>query len=661
MNSTISESENGGSPSLNNHLSGKQAERYITIGVAGHADHGKTTLIDMLTVGPPEGHAEKIRPGLTVDMSVAPYRVNAAIHGALIDIPGHHRYIKNVLRGLSAVDMVVLVVAADDGVMPQTIEHITLLTALGVNHGIVVLSKADLVDQELLDLAKEDIKERLLNTSFHEKPIIPYSAVMGTGLHEIQRAIEKEAKKIPKKSMKGPFHLFIDTVKQFKGFGTVVCGTARSGKLKVDQSLLLFPNGVKTKARTLEAHHEKTSVVRAGQRVGVNLPKITVEDVKTGMLLTDRPSLTPTPFLNARIFPLKEIKERQRVEISVGSAFVKAHYTEIAPVCATGDSGRFVQLKTEENLPCFVGDRVVLLRLDDKEIVGFGEVLERSSMKYRQAKKEGVLAYLTAMIAKDSLSIIQGYLTLRRDAPKTIEEISDYTGVDEEETARLIRKMADENRLILFDKGYYLKEEYEARLEETLRHFKDILAATPSLKSLNRETLFSRLKHRMCKELFTQAFSELIKRGAIAESGVNTYTLTNYSITLSPDQSRMAGLLLTHADENGLSPFTLKSFCERQPGKADRSRIKEILEFLCNNEQLIRVASDKYISREAMEQIKERVETTIHLNGRLHLTDSKDILGYGRTKGACIFDYLDTIGFTCREGNDRLLAQKAIG
>lgn len=659
MNSTLTEPGNGGSPSLNKRPSGKSLIAHITIGVAGHADHGKTTLTRMLTTDHPEEVSDGKIPGVTVDMSATSYRVNESIHGALIDIPGHHRYIKNTLRGLSAVDMAILVVAADDGVMPQTLEHITLLTAFGIRHGCVVLSKADLVDQELLDLAKEDVREALCATPFNGKPIIPYSAVSGSGLSEIRKAIETEAGKIPGKPVKGRFHLFIDTVKQFKGFGTVVCGTASSGQISADQTLYLFPRGIKTKARTLESHHEKTLYAQAGQRIGVNLPKIALEEVNTGMLLTDRPSLPPAPFLNARIFPLKEIRERQRVELSVGSAFAKAVYTEIAPMGESHDTGLLVQLKTEESLPCFVGNRVVLLRLDDKEIIGFGEVLERSAMKYRRSRKEGALSYLKAILHQDKEAIIQGYLALYQEAPKTMEEIADYTGIDEAASSRIIRKMTNDEALILFDKGYYLKKGYEARLEETRRLFKEILASTPAIKSLNRETLFSRLKHRMCKELFTQVFSELIKRGAITESGVNTYTLTNYSFTLSADQSRMAGLILSHAGESGFSPFTLKSFCERHPGRADRSRIKEILEFLCNKEQLIRLESDKYISREAMEQIKERVETTIHLNGKLHLTDSKEILGYGRTKGACIFDYLDAIGFTCREGNDRLLAQQS--
>lgn len=260
-------------------------EKCITIGIAGHVDHGKTSLVRALTGIDTDRLKEEKQRGLSIEPGIAPLTLPSGESIALMDVPGHSDFLKNTIRGLSSVDLAVLVVAADDGVMPQTLDHLEVLKFLKAQGGFIVLSKTDLVDEETVGLAELEIREIVKDTFLEGKPVLPFSAIDNRGLPDILRSLEKEGKKAQGKSIKAPFRLWIDQVRTFSGFGTVVSGTIQTGVLKQDDLLQLQPTQKETRARFLEVHHQKVGQAVAGQRVGINLHKISVQEVSPGMVL----------------------------------------------------------------------------------------------------------------------------------------------------------------------------------------------------------------------------------------------------------------------------------------------------------------------------------------------------------------------------------------
>lgn len=248
-----------------------EVQKHITIGVAGHVDHGKTSLVKALTGIDTDRLQEEKRRGLSIESGIAPLALTPGGTVAFVDVPGHTDFMKNTIRGLSSVDAAILVVAADDGVMPQTREHMEILRFLGAETGFVVLSKVDLVDEETLEMAVLEIRELLAGTVLEEKPIIPFSAVDQRGVEEIRGQIEKLSETCRGKNAEDPFRLWIDQIRGVQGFGSVVSGTVLSGMLKENDPLVLLPSGLEIRVRSLEVHHKRVEETVAGQRVGISL------------------------------------------------------------------------------------------------------------------------------------------------------------------------------------------------------------------------------------------------------------------------------------------------------------------------------------------------------------------------------------------------------
>ncbi|MBF0497767.1 MAG: selenocysteine-specific translation elongation factor [Deltaproteobacteria bacterium] len=298
--------------------------RSITVGIAGHVDHGKTSLVRCLTGVDTDRKQEEKARGLSIESGIAPLELRSGKRIALVDVPGHTDFLKNTIRGLSNVDMAILVVAADDGVMPQTREHLEILKFFKVPTGFVALSKADLVDQETLDFATLEIEDVVKNTFLEGKPIISFSSADLRGIDQIRATIDQETAGIDDKDPSSPFRLWIDQVRSITGIGTVISGTILSGMIKEGDELCLLPSGKKTRARSLESHHQKISQAGSGERVGISLNKVSLEDVERGMVLARPDTFIPTQLINAHLrvsqYASKPIKNRQKIRFYLGTS-----------------------------------------------------------------------------------------------------------------------------------------------------------------------------------------------------------------------------------------------------------------------------------------------------------------------------------------------------
>jgi len=298
--------------------------RYITVGIAGHVEHGKTTLVRHLTGVDTDRMKEEKDRGLSIESGVAPLVLPSGTRIGLVDVPGHTDFMKNTIRGLSAVDAAVLIVAADDGVMPQTREHLRLLRYLGVDSGFVVLGKIDLVDPETAGFAALEVQEAVENTFLEGTPIIPFSGLDGRGRDEIIAALDNLAEGIePDKGTDRPFRLFVDRIRMFRGFGTVVSGTVLSGSVRKGDRVELFPSGDLLRVRSLETHHDAVSGVDAGMRVGLSLQGGLSKRIARGMVLAEPGSLSASPLLNVELHVSPEAPQALKTGFGSGCVWVR--------------------------------------------------------------------------------------------------------------------------------------------------------------------------------------------------------------------------------------------------------------------------------------------------------------------------------------------------
>lgn len=632
-------------------------ERHVTVGIAGHVDHGKTTLVRCLTGIETDRLLSEKQRGFSIEASVAPLRLPSGRQVALMDVPGHSDFIKNAIRGLSCVDMAILIVAADDGVMPQTIEHMEILNFLGVKSGFIVLNKADLVDQETLELAELEVCEAVKGTFLKSKPVLAFSAVDQTGLEDIRHSIETSLEHLPGKNSETGFRLWIDQVRKVTGFGTVVTGTVLSGTVRQDDRLIILPDERKTRARFLEVHHERVMQAFAGQRISINLHNQPYKTVKRGMVLAKPGKVRSSYLLNAQLevfkSSIKPIGNRHRVKLHLGTSItntlvVLMEKEELQP----GENG-LVQFRLMRPIAALPKDFFVISHLGNRTIAGGGMVMEVPEEKFRAAKKEKILPYLKAIQKGDLKTIVESFLERKPDNPVSAEKMARYSGISVKEIQAEISTSANkENLICIKELGYLNKKRYERLKIKAITIAKEIL----SEKRLKLTLRSEEIRNRLCVEdiLFQRMLKELCQEGKLSQDG-KSFRIPNFWPHLPSDMKKLAKLLLAYAQNTGFKPFSPDTFWRYHKRKFDRNNIEKLMNYLHEQKKLIRLNNNRFLTPQAIDQIKEEVRQVIVKKGRFILNDCWETLGYGRTGGVPILEYLDEIGFTCRKGNERIL------
>jgi len=633
-------------------------DRPVTVGVAGHVDHGKTTLVHRLTGVATDRHPEERRRGLTIEAGVAPLGLASGRPCALIDVPGHTDFLKNAIRGLHGVDLALLVVAADDGVMPQTREHLEILRFFGARGGAVVLTKTDLVDAEILDLAELEVADLLGGTFLAGKPVLRFSARETQPPLEIVRSLEAEALSLGPGTGEAPFKLWIDQVRQVAGFGTVVSGTVTAGRLRVDDPVELQPGGLRTRARSLESHGRPVVAAVAGQRVGISLHRVPLAAVGRGMALTAPEALAAGYLLNVELEVLahsdRPLQDRQRVKVYLGAASTPALAVLMeAPELPPGARG-LAQLRLLQPLPASPREPLVIAPLNRNTVVAGGRVLEVTAEKYRRAKHCRLAAYLHALVQDD----VEAYLDARLDAqslrPLTARELARDTFIPARRFEAAINARVHRGELVYF-KGL-----------GALRpgHYRDLTAGVAAVVAslvrqdpLRSPVPLAEISHHFPKalppELLRRAAEELCRTGGLNRRDAGFWPPVRKE--LATPASGLEAALLEFARQAGLTPFSADSVWKALAPSLPKKDIRRLLDVLTARRRLARLGDNRYLDGAAVETIKERVARAIEAQGSIALTDSAAILGYGRAGGAHVFDYLDRIGFTVRRGNQRVL------
>ena len=635
-------------------------EKHVTFGIAGHVDHGKTSLVRLLTGIDTDRLKEEKRRGLSIESGIAPMLASPDLTISLVDVPGHTDFLKSTIRGLSCVDAAALVIAADDGVMPQTKEHLEILSFFGTKKGFVVLSKADLVDEETLELARLEIEELVRDTFLERSKIVAFSAVDGRGLDEVREEITNTATIVPGKSLDAPFRLWIDQVKGFPGFGTVVSGTVLSGRLSENDAVAVLPAGIETRARSLQVHHKKVEGITAGQRAGINLHKISEREVTRGMLIAEPGTQEIARLLNVRLHVPSRVaqglKDHQKIRLHIDTAVVNATLILMERNFLGQGEGGFAQMRLSHDLSACPGDTFLISPLNVQTLIGGGSILELTKEKFRMAKAARMIPYLNAIWRRDSDSFIELLIRLERNDLLDPVQITKTTGFGTDEIKSSLERKIGSGELISFgDAGSFPSERFNVLKEKLPTILAEILQENPLKQSASSEEIKARLAPSLDDIPFKVMLSRLVEGGEVVKKE-GGFRLPNFSASLSGERQTLVDMLLAYAEESGFVPFSADTFWKLHRRQHNKNELQRLLDYLHNQGRLIRLNNRRYMTPRAMEEIKEKTSNLIKGKGSIGIGDCKEIMGYGRTVGVPVLEYLDSIGFTRRDGDKRTLA-----
>lgn len=634
----------------------------FTIGVAGHVDHGKTTLVRALTGIDTDRKAEEKVRGLSIESGVAELKLPSGRRAALIDVPGHTDYLKSTIRGLNGVDIAILVVAADDGVMPQTREHLEILKAFNTISGVVVLSKTDLVDEETLELAQLELEEILSGTCFDQCPIFKFTDQRSEIGAQIVEGVDVILNDISVKEPDRPFRMWVDQVRSIRGHGTVVSGTVAAGILGCHDDVEILPSGIKTRARSLESHACAVKQATVGQRVGINLHRVALADVKRGASIGAPGTLTSSFLLNAEINIIdgakKGIQNRQRVKIYLGTSITNAmvifmQQDHLNP----GESG-LAQIRLMRPLAALPRDTFVVSPLNVNQVIAGGRVLEIPREKYRVVKSTRVLPLLLALQKEDIGTYVDHLFENARGSLISAKGLSKRTGLPSTPFEKTINSKVQAGELVYIKGHGAIKKSHLSIFQ---KQFQAAIAGAfgedPMKKCIGIAEIAARLGAGVDAALLKITAHALCKNGDIVSLD-GGYCPAEGQPPLNVIQDRQLSFILDYIHSAGLTPISAAFFSKQHPCEFGRAQATKIFNYLYRQKKLVRLSNNRFLSLKAFSEIKERVARAIRDRGFITLGDCKELFGYGRSVGAHVLDHLNQIGFTTRKGDNHYLKQK---
>jgi selenocysteine-specific elongation factor len=618
------------------------------IGTAGHIDHGKSALVEALTGIDPDRLREEKERGLTIDLGFAWLTLPDGDEVSIVDVPGHERFIKNMLAGVGGIDLALLVIAADEGVMPQTREHLAIIDLLGIQHGVVAVTKVDLVEPEFAELVAADAEEALQGTTLESAPLLLCSAVTRQGLDDLVAALQSELAKTPAKRDIGRPRLPIDRAFTIVGFGTVVTGTLLDGSLQEGQEVEVLPPGLRSRIRGLQAHRQKVEKAPPGRRTAVNLTGLSVEELERGMVVTTPGWLRPTTALDVRLRAVRYLRRPLRHSMTVtfhtGSAEVEGRLLLLDREELPPEESAWAQLRLARPVAAVKGDGFVIR--DPNDTLGGGRIVDTQARRHRRFHPPTIdrleamgrgspqEAVLIAVAASEPMTL--------RDLHRSLDLAADEVRAAVEEAAAAGDLVAldggplTEGTLLFSAQGFAaLSERMKAALADYHRQF-------PLRRGMPREELRSRL--RQDSRAFDQAAALWSHRGEIREAA-GTASLPEHEPRPEPDQEKRVQELLAALRDRPFSPPTLD-------GEDD------LLAYLEDRGDVVRVDEGIVFAAEGYREMVERVVAHLKERETVTLAQVRDMLGTSRRYAQALLEHMDQQRITRRVGDERVLRRR---
>ncbi len=626
----------------------------LIIGTAGHVDHGKSTLIKALTGIDPDRLREEQQRGMTIDLGFAWLDLPRSGRVGIVDVPGHERFLKNMLAGAGGVDLALLVVAADEGVMPQTREHLDILSLLDVHGVVVALTKCDLADGEMRALAAEDVRTLLEECKLPEPTIVETSAVTGSGLDELRETLDSALERMPARDTGAPARMPVDRVFTMTGFGTVVTGTLVAGTLAEGASYVLVPGSLDCRIRGLQVHGKKVSRAVAGQRVAANLTGVAKEKLHRGQMLSARGACEETLCCDALITLLRDappLKHGVRVRLHIGTAEVIARVALGSSMdeIGSGETGA-VQLRCESPIACAKGDRFVLRRYSPGITIGGGQIVLPIAPRRKRAQIESE-AFADALSASPEEAVLAALDSSASGLD--FVQIGRLCGLQPAEARDIVERLGASGRVITLGERILTLRGWEALKEALVRPIRTYHASHTTTPMMPKATWAAATPIQDDPKALDAALARLSDDGLVVSSGAGV-RLADFHVQVSEKQQalvdRVVKLLLD-------ASFRVPTVSElpRVAGLPEPA-INEVLRLARNLGRVVKVSDDLYYPVETVEEIKRLVREKVGCTGGLTVAAFRDLTQTSRKYAVPLVEYLDSIHFTRRVGDDRVLA-----
>ena len=637
---------------------GAPAPRHVVAGTAGHIDHGKSTLVHALTGIDPDRLKEEKERGITIDIGFAHLALDPELTLGIVDVPGHERFVKNMLAGVGGIDLVMLVIAADEGVMPQTREHLAICQLLQVRSGLVVLTKADLAEPEWLELVREDVRTALRGTFLEDRPIVPVSAKAGQGLDALRLALAELARAVPPRGTDATFRLPIDRVFTIKGFGTVVTGTVTAGRLEVDERLEVYPRGVQAKVRGIQTHGQPVAQAVAGQRAAVNLQGLERAALERGDVLCPPGLLQPTTVLDATLELLADaaspVRPRQRVRFHAGTSEVMARvYLLDRDLLEPGQRG-LVQLRLEAPVVALPRDRYVVRSYSPMITIGGGMLLDVAPPRTRRGPER--VRRLAVLETGSPAAVLEEHLRRLGPGGARTVELRARTPFGPEALRGLLADLTASGAALLVDREWYVHRAAAERLDAEARAaLREFHAREPLRPGMSKEELRTRLGG-----LEERVFLYLLDRFAAAGTLVverDKVRLRDHAVRLDPRQQALVDRLEAEFRAAGTAPPALEeAFVKLQ---LTREEGQGLVQVLVDRQRLVRIKEGLHFHAEPLAEVQRRVVAFLREHQAITPQEMKDLFGITRKHAIPLLEYLDAQRLTVRVGDRRVLREGA--
>ena len=636
----------------------------VIVGTAGHIDHGKTALIKALTGADTDRLPEEKQRGITIDLGFAELTIGDT-HFGFVDVPGHERFVKNMLAGASGIDLVLLVVAADEGVMPQTREHFDICRLLSVTEGIIVLTKTDLADADTLNLARSSVADLVAGTSFENAPVIETSARTGVGIGSFKDGLAKIADHVRPRESHSVSRLPIDRSFSIKGFGAVVTGTLASGCINEGAELELLPDGLKVRVRGIQVHGKSVKTAKPGQRVAVNLGGVDHSRVVRGMVLAEPNILRPTQIIDTEVEVLanssKPLRTRQRVRVHLGTVEALARI-QVLSLSNNGEiepgTRGFAQIRLEGPIVAVDGERFIIRSYSPQITIGGGRIIDNAAAKHRHRDLAAVRKYLSALqLAPGPEARIQ---TIVSQAGSSGLRISDFQARTALQIAPLTAAI-DANitaRAIVDCGGVFLAAaEFESLCRTAESTVENFHKREPLSKGISREELREIAFAFLPKEVFQTVISSIESDGKVV-SDKDTIRFAGHQAALSPAETLVSGKLLAIFAGAGFAVPKLDEALTQAVSVADldmRTARKLFAQYLDSGE-IVKVTDEFYFSKDAIETLIKTLREHSESGDRtIDVAQFKDLAGVSRKYAIPLLEYFDRTRVTARKGDKRII------
>jgi len=640
--------------------------KQVILGTAGHIDHGKTSLIRALTgIDTDRLKEEKLR-GITIELGFAHMDLPDGERLGIVDVPGHERFVKHMVAGATGIDLVALVIAADEGVMPQTREHLEICELLQVKKGLVVLTKTDLVDDpDWLEMVQEDVTDFLKGTFLEGSPIMRVSAATGEGIEELKLKLTKLVLEVEQRSADGPFRMPVDRVFSMRGFGTVVTGTSAAGTLRIGDAVIVYPRLYKTKVRGLQVHSEDVQEIHAGQRTAVNLQAVERAVIQRGDVVATPGALVPTYFVDVRLELLssspRPLKNRAKIRFHTGTAehlaiAVLLDREELAP-----GAQAFAQVRLDQPVTALRGDRFVMRSYSPVMTIGGGTILHPLPRKHKGHGKRDAAVALDTLLHGDENEIILWHVLDAAWFGLAVDELQVRTNIPRGPLEKALQRFASQRKVVVFDRENQrfihsnVLEDIQQAVLETLAAYHQIY---PLKTGMSKEELAAQLPHPIDVKLYNYVLRQLVDRDRIVTE-MEWVRLKSHKIDLSGDEEGIRRQIELAFRESGLQPPFFKDVATALPGTPRQHQ--DVLEWMVSQGILTKVKEDIYFHTAAIQDLRQRLTAFLRENGEISTPQFKDMTQASRKYTIPLLEYFDTQRVTIRIGDTRRLRESRSG